>query len=97
MIPILYTNDDAFYTGLLLNGSNILLSINKGLLISGYEGTNIRYIYSQFNVDHFTFSRHNHLSDFSHVIKYGNALTPETRESVVKKAYFDDMIQVSQL
>ena len=94
MIPVLYTNEDAFYTGMLLNGSNILFSINKGLLISGYEGTNIRYIYPQFNADHFTFSRHNHYSDFSHVIKYGNALTPDMRESVVKKAYFDDITYI---
>ena len=79
MTPVLYTNDDIFYSATLINGTKILLSIKKGVIVSNFEGANITNISSVFN--HQGTIRRPH-SYISHIIKYGDALTDTMRNYI---------------
>ena len=89
MIPVLFTNDDAIYYASLLNGDIILLSIRKGIIASNLNGAELL-----FNIGQNILSPERDYSTFSHIIKYGDALTENLRENISKHVSVDGVLYV---
>ena len=89
MVPVLFTNDDAIYYATLLNGDIILLSIKKGIIVSNFNGAELL-----FNIGQNILSPERDYSTFSHIIKYGDALTENMREHISKHISVDGVLYV---
>ena len=82
MIPTLYTINDAFYKATLVNGKNILFSIKNGVLISDEGEMIINNIFSAFNSSESNKSHKRKSSHITHIIKYGEELSPKIQEKI---------------
>lgn len=82
MTPVFYTINDAFFKATLENGKNILFSIKNGVLVSDEGEMVMNSIFSAFNGSESNKSHKRKSSHVTHIIKFGEELSPKIREKI---------------